>query len=389
MHIAYELHEQHQRDHENLPGLRHFFSFDGSQSFPRKASFTTLGTLLKLNHFMFLFGGSMKERESAMSSDDWDHFLETCRPDIGFLQSSWWSRFMETNGWGHFGAVFKSDNKILGGARVLTYSYAPGKCFYYIPEAPVLPDCEQDAAQLFEATIDYVDAARRQDEETVSHLRIEPRWIVCPDYVKGCRMAGSWLEPRNTLQIDLNSSPDEILAQMRPRGRRHVRAARRHGVTVCEDMSPQGVSDFLDIYAETVQRQSLKGKDPEYFRSLCECLSIDGRGSLLFAELDGQRLAAGLIIYFGDRATYFFAGSRSLHRKAMAPYLLNYEAMCIARKLGMRWYDFYGISPPDREDDLWANITIFKRNFGGVEMNFVPAMDFIYDDAAYQEYRSA
>ena len=38
---------------------------------------------------------------------------------------------------------------------------------------------------------------------------------------------------------------------MKPKGRYNVRVARRHGVSVLEDVSSQGIADFLNIYEET------------------------------------------------------------------------------------------------------------------------------------------
>jgi lipid II:glycine glycyltransferase (peptidoglycan interpeptide bridge formation enzyme) len=71
----------------------------------------------------------------------------------------------------------------------------------------------------------------------------------------------------------------------------------------------------------------------------------------------------------------------------MAPYLLHYEAMSAAKARGHRWYDFYGIAKDDDPDDRWAGFSAFKRKFGGCERNYVPALDFIFDQEAYAEYR--
>ena len=61
--------------------------------------------------------------------------------------------------------------------------------------------------------------------------------------------------------------------------------------------------------------------------------------------------------------------------------------MMTAKARGHRWYDFCGIAPADKPDDRWAGFSAFKRKFGGCERSYVPAMDFIYDRDAYEEYR--
>ncbi len=58
-----------------------------------------------------------------------------------------------------------------------------------------------------------------------------------------------------------------------------------------------------------------------------------------------------------------------------------------AKARGHRWYDFYGIAPLNTPTDRWANFSVFKRKFGGVELRFVPTLDYIYDPESYQAYR--
>jgi lipid II:glycine glycyltransferase (peptidoglycan interpeptide bridge formation enzyme) len=107
---------------------------------------------------------------------------------------------------------------------------------------------------------------------------------------------------------------------------------------------------------------------------------------LFFSEHQGRRLATALVIYFGSRATYFYGGSLALRRRVMAPYLLHYEIMRRAKAMGYEWYDLWGIAPANEHDHPWQDISVFKRKFGGTELNLVPTLDYIYDSAAYRQY---
>ena len=317
----------------------------------------------------------------------WDQFLESSRPEIGYEQSSWWADFLATRGWRSFTVVVRESDTIVGGAKVLVSSFAPGQCFYYVPDGPVLPLNEADAEQVFEALLAYINQERKHDLQRVSHLRLEPRWCQRPSYVRGFREAGTWLAPRRTLCVDLDLSEIAILEQMKPKGRYNVRLARRKGVSIVEDRSPRGVSDFLEIYHETFRRHGIRGHSNEYFGGLMKCLDAGDRGSLFFAEFHGERLATALVLFYGDRATYKYGGSLAAFRRVMAPYLLHFEIILRAKSLGLKWYDFHGIGPSDEPNDRWANFSIFKRKFGGVERCFVPALDLIYDASAYEDYR--
>ena len=317
----------------------------------------------------------------------WDHFLAS-QPATGFLQSSWWADFLAARGWGYFGTVFYDGETIVGGARIIRNVFAPGKCFYYLPEGPVISRDEEDITEVFTSVMDFIDTERARDPLRVSHVSIEPRWEQLPSCVGDFRQSSGWREPRTTVYIDLKPHEDAILAQMKPKGRYNIGVARKHGVTITEDTSPRGIADFLSIYQETVARHTLDGTEEDYFRELIPRLVTLQRGSVFFGELDGMRLATALIIYFGARATYFYGGSRATRRNVMAPYLLHFEIMKTAKGLGLEWYDLYGIAPRNEPDHRWAKLSAFKRKLGGRDVNFVPRLDYIYDAVAYQEYRA-
>jgi len=327
------------------------------------------------------------EPEGAPQATAWDMFQITL-PDGGFMQTSWWAKFMENLGWGHFGVVVREGGTILGGAQVLRNLYSPGHCFYYIPEGPALPADPEDGAQVHQYIMAYFEKMRQNDKNSVSHLRIEPRWERLPEFVTGFQAARDWMEPRNTLCIDLTATEAGILAQMKPKGRYNIGLARRHGVTVVEDVSAKGIEDFLRLYNETVARQNIRGKRQTYFRPLIAMLTELEQGSIFFAEYAGVRIAAVLIVHFGHRVTYFYGGSTDQHRQFMAPYLLHFEIMLRMKARGCECYDLYGIAPVDQPEHKWANFSSFKRKLGGQDVQFVPAQDYVYDARAYEDYKN-
>lgn len=324
-------------------------------------------------------------RNPAGHADEWDAFL-ALHGEVGYKQSSWWARFLGTRGWEHFGAVVRDRDLIVGGARVLVKNFAPGRSFFYLPHGPVLPEDVGDAAEVFQVLLDDLAARRDSLANGVSHLRVEPRWTTRPTFISGCHEATSWLEPRQTICVDLRPGEDAVFGQMKSKGRYNIRVARRHGVRVVEDCSVTGIRDFMTLYRSTAERQGIRRHSSDYFRELADRTFPEQHGTILFAEHQGTRVAAVWLICFGDTVTYKYGGSLAIRRNVMAPYLLHFEAMRLAMRHGFRWYDFYGVSPADRPDDPWAGISAFKRRFGGCDTRFVPALDFVYDDQAYQQY---
>lgn len=318
----------------------------------------------------------------------WDRFLEAT-PDTGFMQSSWYADFRASAGYECFGVLVKDADSIVAGAMVMKWRYAPDRCFYYISDGPVLSGDSSVASEALDVILESIARHRKSETGIVSHLRIEPRWRSLPPFVHGFQplaIPDDYTEPRNTLCVDLRTSEEAILAQMKPKGRYNIRVARRYGVSVVEDNSDEGLADFLRIYGRTVARHAIDRKPAGYFRTLLGILSSRHQGSLYFAEYRGRRLAAALVVYFGSRATYYFGGSLVLHRRVMAPYLLHFEIMRQAKARGCEKYDLWGVAPQDATDDPWRDISVFKRKFGGEEVKLVPTLDLVFDQRAYQGY---
>ena len=143
----------------------------------------------------------------------------------------------------------------------------------------MLPADEAGAAEVFDAVLESIERHRKAEDATVSHLRIEPRWQRLPDFVRGFRppaLSDRFSEPRDTLCIDLRPSEDEILAQMKPKGRYNVRVARKHGVAVVRDNSYQGLIDFMRIQRCTAVRKGIEPTTPAYFRAMLSRARIRG-----------------------------------------------------------------------------------------------------------------
>jgi len=319
----------------------------------------------------------------------WDRFLEAT-PATGFMQSSWWADLRATVGYTHFAAILKEAGGIIGGAMVQRLRHRSGVVFYYIQDGPVLPDDPGLAEDVLEATLADIDARRASEKETVSHLRIEPRWpdAALPGF-EPVAHKDRYVEPRDTFCVDLRPEHADILAAMKPKGRYNISVARRHGVAIVEDTSPRGLADFLRIYRDTAGRQGFRTKPASYFESLLGIAAPRRRASLHLAEHDGARLAAALVIRFGSRATYFYGGSLDVRRHVMAPYLLHFDIMCRAKQAGCEWYDLWGVAPEADAAHPWAGISVLKRRFGGREVRLVPTLDYVYDRSAYMRYQGS
>lgn len=343
-------------------------------------------------HAMLTKEVESRYKEELNSWKSWDNFLRS-QSNAGFRQSSWYATFRASCGWDSFGTVLRDRQEIVGGALVFKRLFSGEKSYYYIPDGPVFRDEDSDAEkeQVFRAILNLLEEKRRKDQHGVSHLCINPRWLDVPSFVKSSHFQETeyyYGSPRDIQCIDLGGTEDTILAQMKQKGRYSIGVARRHGVSIVEDVSPQGIKDFLSIYTETYMRKHLRGHDSDFFNPLISATLESNSGSIFFAEYQGVRIATAMVVFFGSTATYYHGGSRDVHRNVMAPYLLHFELMRKAKDLGCRYYDMGGVSPEGEAANSWTGLSIFKRKFGGRELRFVPSLEYVYDPIAYREWKA-
>jgi len=313
------------------------------------------------------------------TNEEWRQFLEK-HPDFSFLQSNFWSEFREKVGWKTWKIGVFEDGEIIAGTVVMKFATSSDTNFLYIPEGPLLPYQNKKAPEYWELMINMIEEKLvDKGKVNTSHLRMEPRIEQQPDFFNDFIKATSSFEPRNTLLIDLTQTEEGLLKAMHTKARYNIKLAQKHGVQVREGINEKNSKEFLELYQSTVGRKKFPFKQQFYFEKLLPLLERENAGTIFVAEYEKTPLAAALVIFSGERATYFFGGSSMLFRSIMAPYLLHWEIIRHAKKSGYIRYDFWGVSPkPVPSDHPWKTITAFKEKFGGKRVDFVPTLDKIF-----------
>lgn len=104
---------------------------------------------------------------------------------------------------------------------------------------------------------------------------------------------------KTTLLLDLRPSEDEILAQMKEKGRYNVRLALKRGVTVRKsDGNEADVKAFFGLLSETLDRDGFSGNSLAYYEELVRTLNEADCGGLFIAEKEGCAVAAAIATYF-------------------------------------------------------------------------------------------
>ncbi len=202
------------------------------------------------------------------------------------------------------------------------------------------------------------------------------------------------MQPEHTLILDLTKSEEEILAQMKPKGRYNIKIAQKISLAIKKSDKPGAtLDDFYQLYSATGKRHGITFRSKQYFDSLLEILGKSGYALLytIYLDQNDQKipLASAIILYSDRKAIYLFGASSDEYKNLMAPYRLHFEIIKEAKTKGCAEYDFFGIAPADSPDHPWAGVTRFKKQFGGAEQQIVGSYDLVFKPASYQLFKFA
>jgi len=235
----------------------------------------------------------------------------------------------------------------------------------------------------------------KAEELNVGWIRIEPETEKALADIrdsmkgKGVVKAPHDMQPRETFRVGLKRSEEELLAAMKSKTRYNIRIAEKRGVRVVATTEPKYRDAFIRLVTGTADRKGIVPHPKGYYEAMCETL-LGENGEIFAAEKNGEIIAANLVVFYGDTATYLHGGSDDRFRADMAPFLLQWEAMRGAKRRGLSWYDFGGVSTREFADGSgkWLGITRFKFGFSpatGATV-FPGAYDIVLSSARYFLY---
>lgn len=331
---------------------------------------------------------------NAQDSDRqaWDDFVAS-QESGSFLQSWIWGEFQNAAGFKIRRLLFSENNVVLAACLLVARPLALGRSYWYSPWGPVFKNGMKTEEQ--QAVI--AELCRRTHEARTNaevFLRIEPKIRKSNDFESALLNAKYELlhrgvQPKDTLILNLNQSEDDILRQMHSKTRYNIRIAIRHGVTVSEETNEKGCEIFYKMAQEIERRGEFHYHKERYYQKMLEVLRGEQNVSFLVAKHNGDELASGIFIKFGDTYTYAHGASLKKKNHVMAPHLLHWEALMRAKKDGFSKYDFFGIAPGNDMSHPWFGISRFKRGFGGNEEKYCGAADVIYDKINYRTMNAA
>jgi len=268
-------------------------------------------------------------------------------------QSLEWKKYQESLGRETKIYVVEEGNEITTSALVIIDRTTFGLTSWEIPRGPIGKDIRE--------LIDNVISEAKK--EKCFALFLSPP-VPLPLEAKSYKLKASkrFQQPEATRIIHLEKAEQEILNQMKQKGRYNIRIAERHEVTVKES---DDIDSFYELIMETTKRDKFKGHSKDHYQKFLE--SLEGSFLLLARIPQEKKPIAGLLgVIWDQTGTYYYGSSSSAHRAVMASYALQWEAICLSKAHGCTSYDLFGIAPADAPDSHpWKGVSAFKEKFGG------------------------
>ena len=323
------------------------------------------------------------------SRETWNTTLASL-PLAHVLQTWEWGQFKSRHGWAPHYLVW-NDDAGQPRAAALVLRRQLGRLplrILYVPKGPAM---DYGDAPLVNQVLADLEQFARQSRAIL--LKIDPDLSPHPQPFspigrRGWYASAEQIQFRNTMEIDLRHSEDELLAAMHPKTRYNIRLAHKRGVTV----RPGVLADLELLYVmydETARRDHFIIRPLDYYRDAWGSFIEAGLAQPLIAETEGNPIAALVIFRFAGRAYYFYGMSRDLHRDKMPNHLLQWEAMRWSHAQGCTVYDMWGAPDELIESDPMWGVYRFKQGFGGQFVQHIGAWDYAASQTLYWLYTTA
>jgi peptidoglycan pentaglycine glycine transferase (the first glycine) len=329
--------------------------------------------------------------------EQWNHFLIN-QPEGHLLQSYEWGELIEQQG----GRVYRLgvlENEHLTGAMMLLVADIPlpvrfpGRrpCWLYCPRGPVVTDPQAPALRAL-----VEEAHKIASEEHAVVLRLEPN--ITEDDSK----SNEWLETysvlgfqtnpmaihgRRSWTLDLRPDMDTLFANFRKAWRYDIRVAERRGMIVREAASDADFDAYYALLQSTSKRDGFFIHNKEHHKEMFRLYAPNGDAVLYLAELEGELLAAKMLIRFGSWCYDMFGATSEKDHGFPKAHLIQYRCLQWAKEKGCHYFDFR-IIPEILEpgEEMWG-VYQFKKGFGGFSRLHLPTQDYVYQLPVYALWR--
>ncbi len=327
----------------------------------------------------------MLKIETVASKKTWESFLSAQEVQFyPFFQSWNWGEAQRQMAHSIWRIGVYDDTKLIALCQIVKIAAKRGT-YLHFRHGPVLLPFDWE---VFDAIVDY--GKKLASEERAWFLRMSP--VVPKQYIdfpmlkkRGFRNAPMHnMDAEICWVLDITKPEDQLLKEMRKTHRYLIRKAESLDIEIIRTKKVSDINDFLNLYSSLSARKHFvahKGLLEEF-----DEFGKDDQEILFLAKYQGKIISGALIAFVGNNAIYRHGASDNEYRDIPASYLLQWEAIKEAKKMGKTLYNFWGIAPPETKNHPWQGLTLFKTGFGGRKIEFLHAQDLPLNFSYWKTY---
>jgi len=309
----------------------------------------------------------------VFNKKEWEGFVLDQKPNI-FLQSWNWGQTHLQLGKKVFRLGLFEKGRMIGAAQIIKEKSRRGS-YFILPGGPILLKWKNEWLKTL-----FQEIKRIGKEEKAIFVRIRPniensktnqRVFKRFDFIK----APMHLHAESTLQLNLTQPLEALLASMRKNTRYAIRRAEREGVKTELSQDIKDIKLLYQLQMESVSRHQFVPFSEKFFQSHFQAFLKDNQIVFIKASYKGEVVSIGMFVFYGDTAVYHYSGSASKYPKISASSLMIWRAVQEAKKRGCQFFDLWGIAPKDKPHHRFSGVSLFKRGFGGQEIDYLSAQD--------------
>lgn len=311
----------------------------------------------------------------------WEDFL-LAHPEANFLQSWYWGEFHKALGSVIHRVGFYNGNVLVGVMLSVVEDARRGR-YLTVPAGPIIDWKDNDLIAAFTEEI-----KKQATEDSCVFVRVRPQ-LESKEFSQklfkglGFVSAPIHLHAELTSQLDLTPTEDQLLANMRKATRYEIKKAISQGIKISTSQNPEDIKKFYDIQVKTSERQKFVPFSYKFLNEQFKVFTAVNKLHLYKAELNGQLLAMGFIIFYNKEAAYHYGAGTEEGRKYPGAYLIQWEAIKEAKRRGMQRYNFWGVTREDQKEHRFYKLSIFKRGFNGTDLEYLHAQDLVVNKIGY------
>ncbi len=307
-----------------------------------------------------------------------------------FLQSKEWREFQKKAG----SRVFYVENEGFSASIIEHQLPIVGK-YFYIPRG-IAEKIKSEKLKVKSFLNELVGLAKK---ENAGWVRIDLKDkndlnLIKENIKQKIAKAPHDMQPREIFVIDITKNEEELLSEMSQKTRYNIKLAQKRGISLRTTNKYENTNDILEfirLVKATAKRKGISFHAEDYYRKMFENLP-ENMLKLYVAEYNGKIIAANIVVFYRDTATYLHGATDDEYRNVMAPYLLQWRAILDAKKTGCKFYDLGGVKTQNLKPaahNPWAGITKFKLGFSPntKPLEFAGSYDIIVNPRVYLLYQ--